>query len=77
VLFRQKFGPTNVTTMIEPTSRFFVVLKNAGKCTKPITAQIATSAGAPALACAQTTIFDLPGPSARGVGVYVDGPTFD
>lgn len=42
VLFRQKFGPANVTTMIERTSRFLVVLKNAEKRTRPIMAQIAT-----------------------------------
>lgn len=39
VLFRQKFGPANVTTMIERTSRFLVVLKNEEKRTKPIMAQ--------------------------------------
>jgi len=40
VLFRQKYGPANVTTMIERTSRFLVVLKNEEKRTKPIMAQI-------------------------------------
>lgn len=42
VLFRQKFGASNVTTMIERMSRFMVVLKNAEKRAKPIMAQIAT-----------------------------------
>jgi len=41
VLFRQKYGPANVTTMIERTSRFLLVLKNEEKRTKPIMAQIA------------------------------------
>jgi len=41
VLFRQKYGPANVTTIIERTSRFLVALKNAEKRTKPIMAQIA------------------------------------
>lgn len=41
VLFRQKYGPANVTTMIERTSRFLVALKNTEKRTKPIMAQIA------------------------------------
>lgn len=41
MLFRQKFGPANVTTLIERTSRFLVVLKNAEKRTRPIMAQIA------------------------------------
>lgn len=41
VLFRQKYGPANVTTMIERTSRFLLVLKNDEKRTKPIMARIA------------------------------------
>ena len=41
MLFRQKYGPANVTTMIECTSHFLVALKNAEKRTKPIMAQIA------------------------------------
>ncbi|WP_170295224.1 IS30 family transposase [Paracoccus aestuariivivens] len=41
VLFRQKYGPANVTTMIERTSRFLEVLKNEDKRAKPIMAQIA------------------------------------
>lgn len=41
VLFRQKYGPANVTTLTERTSRFLVALKNVEKRTKPIMAQIA------------------------------------
>lgn len=41
MLFRQKYGPANVTTMIERTSRFLVALKNEENRTKPIMAQIA------------------------------------
>lgn len=41
MLFRQKYGPAHVTTMIERTCRFLVALKNAEKRTKPIMAQIA------------------------------------
>jgi len=41
VLFRQKYGPANVTTMIERTSRFLLMLKNEEKRTKPIMARIA------------------------------------
>ena len=45
VLFRQKFGAANVTTLIERMSRFLVVLKNPEKRTKPIMAQIAKTLG--------------------------------
>jgi len=41
VHFRQKFGPANVTTLIERLSRFLVVLRNPEKRAKPIMAQIA------------------------------------
>lgn len=41
VLFRQRFGPANVTTLIERVSRFLVVLRNPEKRAKPIMAQIA------------------------------------
>jgi len=41
VLFRQKYGPANVATMIERTSRFLLVLKNEEKRAKPIMSQIA------------------------------------
>jgi IS30 family transposase len=51
VLFRQKYGPANVTTMIERTSRFLVALKNAEKRTKPIMAQIAPGTDALVPAC--------------------------
>ena len=39
--FRQKFGPANVTTMVERLSRFVVVLRNPEKRAKPIISQIA------------------------------------
>lgn len=41
VHFRHKFGPANVTTLVERLSRFLVVLRNPEKRTKPIMAQIA------------------------------------
>ena len=41
VLFRQKYGAANVTTMVERMSRFLVVIRNEAKRTKPVMAQIA------------------------------------
>ena len=55
MLFRQKYGPANITTMIERTSRFLVVLKNEDKRAKPIMAQIARA------------LIPLPGHACRSV----------
>lgn len=43
VHFRQKFGPANVTTLVERLSRFLVVLRNPEKRAKPIMTQIAAA----------------------------------
>ena len=57
VLFRQKYGPANVTNMIERTSRFLVALKNTEKRIKPIMAQIAQAlTPLPRRACQSITI---------------------
>jgi len=36
MLFEQKLGQTNVTTLVERVSRFTVILKNPNKRTKPV-----------------------------------------
>jgi IS30 family transposase len=36
MLFKQKLGQTNVTTLVERVSRFTVVLKNPNRRTKPV-----------------------------------------
>jgi len=36
MLFQQRFGQTNVTSLVERTSRFTVLLKNQTKQTKPV-----------------------------------------
>lgn len=58
VLFRQKFGPANVTTMIERTSRFLVVLKNPEKRAKPIMAQIAKALAPLPFSARRSVTFD-------------------
>jgi transposase, IS30 family len=40
MLFKQKFGQTNVTLLVERVSRFNVILKNPNKRRKPVTSQI-------------------------------------
>ena len=36
ILFKQKLGQTNVTSLVERVSRFTVILKNPSKRTKPV-----------------------------------------
>jgi len=40
MLFEQKLGQTNVTTLVERVSRFTVILKNPNKRTKPVMGKI-------------------------------------
>ena len=40
MLFEQKRGQTNVTTLVERVSRFTVILKNPNKRTKPVMGKI-------------------------------------
>ena len=40
MLFKQKLGQTNVTTLVERVSRFTVVLKNPNRRTKPVMGKI-------------------------------------
>nr|WP_273069168.1 IS30 family transposase [Thioclava marina] len=40
VLFKQSFGQTNITSMVERVSRFTVLLKNPNKRTKPVMGKI-------------------------------------
>lgn len=40
VLFKQKLGQTNVTSLVERVSRFTVLLKNPNKKTKPVMSKI-------------------------------------
>ncbi|MET3615828.1 IS30 family transposase [Rhizobium aquaticum] len=58
VHFRQKFGPANVTTMVERLSRFLVVLRNPEKRTKPIMSQIAEVLRALPLTARRSVTFD-------------------
>jgi IS30 family transposase len=58
VQFRQKFGPANVTTLVERLSRFIVVLKHAEKRAKPIMAQIARALAPLPHAARRSVTFD-------------------
>ena len=58
VHFRQKFGPANVTTMVERLSRFIVVLRNPEKRTKPIMSQIAEALRPLPLSARRSVTFD-------------------
>lgn len=40
MLFEQRFGQTNVTSLVERTSRFTVLLKNPNKRTKPVMGKV-------------------------------------
>jgi len=40
VLFKQRFGQTNITSLVERVSRFTVLLKNPNKRTKPVMGKI-------------------------------------
>lgn len=40
MLFKQKLGQTNVTSLVERVSRFTVLLKNPNKRTKPVMGKI-------------------------------------
>ena len=40
MLFKQKFGQSSVTSLVERVSRFSVVLKNPNKRTKPVMGKI-------------------------------------
>lgn len=40
ILFKQKFGQSNVTSLVERVSRFTVLLKNPNKSTKPVMGKI-------------------------------------
>ena len=40
MLFEQRFGQTNVTSLVERTSRFAVLLKNPSKRTKPVMGKV-------------------------------------
>jgi IS30 family transposase len=40
MLFKQKLGQTNVTTLVERVSRFTVILKNPNRRTKPVMGKI-------------------------------------
>jgi IS30 family transposase len=40
MLFEQRFGQTNVTSLVERTSRFTVLLKNPSKRTKPVMGKV-------------------------------------
>lgn len=55
MLFKQKLGQTNVTSLVERVSRFTVILKNPNKRTKPVMGKIIEA------------IKDLPYPARRSI----------
>ncbi len=40
MLFKQKLGRTNVTSLVERASRFTVILKNLNKRSKPVMGKV-------------------------------------
>ena len=58
VLFQQRFGQANVTSLLERVSRFTVVLRNATKRSKPVMGKIAEAIGALPLPARKSITFD-------------------
>ena len=46
VLFQRRFGQANVTSLMERTSRFTVLLRNTTKRSRPVMGTIAVAIGA-------------------------------
>ena len=58
VLFKQSFGQTNITSMVERVSRFTVLLKNPNKRTKPVMGKIIKAIGDLPLMARKSITFD-------------------
>ncbi len=58
VLFQQRFGQANVTSLMERVSRFTVLLKNTTKRSKPVMGKIAKAIGALPLDARRSITFD-------------------
>lgn len=58
VLFRQRFGQANVTSMVERVSRFTVILKNTTKRSKPVMNKIVAAIGPLPFAARRSMTFD-------------------
>ena len=58
VLFQQRFGQANVTSLMERVSRFTVVLRNTTKRSKPVMGKIAKAIGALPLPARTSITFD-------------------
>ena len=58
MLFKQKLGQTNVTSLVERFSRFTVILKNPNKRTTPVMGKIIKSIKDLPLAARRTIAFE-------------------
>jgi len=58
MLFEQKLGQTNVTSLVERVSRFTVILKNPNRRTEPIMGKIMDSIRDLPIAARKSTTFD-------------------
>jgi IS30 family transposase len=58
VLFQQRFGQANVTSLMERVSRFTVILRNTTKRSKPVMSKIAKAIGALPLPARKSITFD-------------------
>jgi IS30 family transposase len=58
MLFRQEFGQTNVTSLVERTSRFTVLLKNPNKRTRPVMGKIVEAIGDLPIEARRSVTFD-------------------
>ena len=58
VLFQQRFGQTNVTSLVERVSRFTVVLRNGSRRSKPVMGKIVRALGPPPLGARRSITFD-------------------
>ncbi|ETX29548.1 IS30 family transposase [Roseivivax isoporae] len=58
MLFEQRFGQTNVTSLVERTSRFTVLLKNPSKRTQPVMGKIVKAMRDLPIAARRSVTFD-------------------
>ena len=58
VLFQQRFGQANVTSLVERVSRFAVILKNGSKRSGPVMNKIVAAIGALPFAARRSVTFD-------------------
>ena len=58
VLFQQRFGQANVTSLVERVTRFAVLLKNTTKRSKPVMGKIAQAIGSLPLPARRSITFD-------------------